>query len=253
MGIVEFTVEKVLDYVIDLIAEPIMNTVVNKVNEKNNIIIFINGNNNESPFSINMKKSTKIDFEDWHKKLELGGDIEIRFDYLREVETYMKNKKSSISEKESKEIYEGVLGIKRKGEILRIMLKNSILERNISDKIQFFSVFVNAAIDKCFQFIKGNNCVEFSDYKTLKVYDTHDLFSFQVSADEYDNILKKSEGKIEIDHYLSFNEFMAFTTDRKIMENEIIPLYLLNNAIREISEERKMPIRDFSTWWISID
>ena len=41
MDIVEFTVEKVLEYFIDLVKEPIKITVVKKINDKNNIYIFI--------------------------------------------------------------------------------------------------------------------------------------------------------------------------------------------------------------------
>jgi len=64
--------------------------------------------------------------------------------------------------------------------------------------------------------------------------------------------LEKSEGKIKIPYFVYFSEFMNWVTDKSVLENEIIPIYLRINAIKEFHTGDKIQVEDFSYWWISL-
>ena len=49
-----------------------------------------------------------------------------------------------------------------------------------------------------------------------------------------------------------FDEFMDLVTDKSILENEIIPIYLKYNAIKELNSGKKKIVEDFFHWWISV-
>ena len=61
-----------------------------------------------------------------------------------------------------------------------------------------------------------------------------------------------SEGKIEVYMFIYFSEFMNCITDKSILEREIMPTYLKENAIREIYGKKEIAIDDFYNWWISV-
>lgn len=213
---------------------------------KKDIHICITGFGCDNPFSLDSKKSTPIDFESWKEKIEFGGHIYFIFDYVNEMKKYL-NKKN-LSENDRKEIYDGIRRVEDAGKIMELMIKKALLEKGISRIIQDFSLFVESAINKCFLFVRYTN----SHSKTLEVYNDIESFKFEISDEEYDNVLKKSNGKIEISHFIYFNEFMDYVTDKSIIEREIIPIYLKINAIKETSERKEVVIKDFYNWWISI-
>lgn len=213
---------------------------------KKDIHISITGFNNDNPFSLDSKKSTPIDFVSWNEKMESGGHIYFVFDYVNEMKKFL-NKKN-LSENNRKEIYDGIRRVEDVGKIMELMIKKALLEKSISCKIQDFPLFVESVINKCFLFARHTK----SYSKTLEVYNDIESFKFEISDDEYDNVLKKSDGKIEISHFIFFDEFMDYVIDKSILEREIIPIYLKINAIKETSEKKEIPIKDFYNWWISI-
>lgn len=234
------------NFVFGLVKEPITKIAKKNSNKKNNIYLFITGYNNENPFSLDLKKSTAVDFSSWEKKMKSGGDIFIEFEYIGEMKKYMKKK--GIDEKRRKEYHDGIKRVENTGEIIKLMIKKALLEKAVSGKIREFSVFVEETVNKCFQFIKPKK----NGSKTLEVYNGSKSFKFEISEDEYTNVLKESEGKIEIGYYIYFNEFMSYVTDKSILESEIIPTYLKQNVIREINEKKEIAIEDFYNWWISV-
>lgn len=220
--------------------------IVLKSNKKKDIHICITGSDNDNPFSLDSKKSTPIDFVSWNIKMESGGHIYFIFDYVSEMKKYL-NKKN-LSENERKEIYDGIRRVEDTGKIMELMIKKALLEKSISCKIQNFPLFVESTINKCFLFIRHTK----SYSKTLEVYNNKESFKFEISDEEYDNVFKKSKGRIEISHFIYFSEFMSYVTDKSILEREIIPIYLKINAIKETSERKEIAIKDFYNWWISI-
>lgn len=215
-------------------------------NKKKDIHICITGYDNDNPFSLNAKKSTPIDFVSWNKKMESGGHIYFIFDYVNEMKKHL-NKKN-LSENDRKEIYDGIRRVENTGKIMELMIKKALLEKTISCKIQDFPLFVESTINKCFLFVRHTK----SSSKTLEVYNDKESFKFEISDEEYDNVFKKSTGKIESSYFIYFNEFMNYVTDKSILEREIIPIYLKINAIKETSERKEIAIKDFYNWWISI-
>lgn len=215
-------------------------------NKKKNMYIFITGFNNDNPFSINYKKSTPIDFVSWNEKIKSGGKIICVFEYTNEMNNYLK--KNKVSEKKRKEIYDGIRRVEDVGKIIELMIKKALLEERISDRIQDFPLFVESAIHKCFGFIRPQKeCT-----KTLEVYNGNNSFKFDISEEEYNEVFKKSEGKIGISDFMFFNEFMNLVTDKSILESEIMPTYLKINAIQEVYKGKEIAIEDFNNWWISI-
>lgn len=216
-----------------------------KSNKKKDIHIYITGFDNDNPFSLDAKKSTPIDFVSWNTKMESGGHIYFIFDYVYKMKKHL-NKKS-LSENDRKEIYDGIRRVEDTGKIMELMIKKALLEKSISSKIQDFPLFVESTINKCFLFCRHTN----SHSKTLEVYNDKESFKFEISDEEYDNVFKKSTGKIEISHFIYLNEFMNYVTDKSILEREIIPIYLKTNAMKETSERKEIAIKDFYNWWIS--
>lgn len=217
-----------------------------KNNKKEDIHICITGLENDTPFSLDSKKSTPIDFVSWKIKMESGGHILVILDYVNEMKKYL-NKKN-FSENDRKKIYDGIRDVENNGKIMGLMIKKALLEQSISDQIQDFPLFVESTISKCFLFARhAKSCS-----KTLEVYNGKESFKFEISDGEYDTVFKKSTGKIEIPHFIYFNEFMNYVTDKSILEREIIPTYLKIHIIEETREGKEIAVKDFRNWWISI-
>ena len=248
MEIISFIME-CINFILDLVKNPITKIVKNNSNKKNNIYVFITGYNNDNPFSIDLKKSTPIDFSSWNRKMKTGGKIILNFEYVDEMKKYLKKKK--INEKERKACYERIENIEKVGEIVKLMIEKALTEEVISRRIQEFSVFVEGTLSKCFQFVIPNSPSE--EYlRTLEVYNGSKSFKFYISESEYVNVLKLSEGKIEVYMFVYFSEFMNYITDKSILEREIMPTYLKENATREIYGNKEIPTDDFYNWWISL-
>lgn len=239
------------NFIFGLVKEPITKVVKRISNKKKNIYIVITGYNNENPFAFDFKKSTPIDFISWNEKMESGGDIFFKFEYVNEMKKFLKKK--NINEKVRKECHDGIRRVEDIGEIMKLMIKKALLEESVSCRIQEFSVFVEGTVNKCFQFIRPIDKTNENNSKTLEVYDNNSKsFKFEISREEYANVLKKSGGKIKIPYFIFFSEFMSYVTDRSILESEIIPTYLKINAIQEINGRKKIVIEDFYNWWISV-
>lgn len=93
--------------------------------------------------------------------------------------------------------------------------------------------------------------LEKTSHMCQKLYYGTESFKFDISDDDYTTVLEKSGGEIEIPHCVFFNEFASWVTDKYILENEIIPIYLKINAIRELDSGNEIPVKDFSHWFIS--
>lgn len=215
-------------------------------NKRKNIYIFITGYNSDSPFSLDSKKSTPVDFVSWSEKLNSGGDIFFILGYVNEMNKVLKNKK--FSEKDRKKAYEGIKYEEDKAKIMKLMIKKAIFDKKISDKIQDFSLFFESTTKKCFQLSACNA----NNSKMLAVYNGKTSFQFAISQEEYENVLKRSDGKIKMPYYVYFDEFMQYVSDKSIMDSEIIPTYLKIIAIKEKAQEKEIAVEDFYYWWISI-
>lgn len=218
--------------------------------ENNNIYIYIKYANNEG-FNIDFERSTEVDFYDWHSKVKSGGEIIIDNEYINIIENYLNDSKKSISEEDRKVFYDGIKNIVKCDEIIKIMIRKALIEDVISNKIKRFSCFVKATADICFPQSYAYNNVREDKPHVLEVYYGTESFKFDISDDDYTNVLEKSGGEIEIPHCVFFNEFASWVTDKYILENEIIPIYLKINAIRELDSGNEIPVKDFSHWFIS--
>ena len=216
-----------------------------------NIYIFIKFDNVEG-FRLDLTSSTEVDFCDWYNIIKSGGEIIINNEYVNEIEKYLKENKKSISEENRKEFHDGIKYTTECGEIMKIMIRKALLENTISDKIKRFSDFVKVTADRCFLHSRQYNNTSESHLNMLEVYNGKRSFKFQISDAEYANVLEKSEGKIKIPYFVYFSEFMNWVTDKSVLENEIIPIYLRINAIKEFHTGDKIQVEDFSYWWISL-
>lgn len=233
-----------------LVKKPVSMMIKKYVSNKNNVNIFITGFNVPSPFSLDTKKSSKIDFGSWHEKIKSGGTIVIKLGYVNEVKKHLKKK--NISEKERKVFDDGIRRIEKTAKIMEIMIKKSLLEECISNNIQSFSLFIENVTNKCFESLRGTSLKQ--DYTTLAVYSDggKDSFQFNLAKDEYNNVLDRSNGKIKFQYFIFFNEFMNCVDDKSIMEREIMPIYLKILAIKEENQKKEVPCVNFSNWWISV-
>ena len=248
MEIVTFIID-CLKSLWELLKNPITKRVEKANNKKKNIHIVFTTFNSENSISLDFKKSTPIDFMSWKEKIESGGNIVITFEHVNEIKKFLKKK--NISEKTCKECYEEIRRVERMGAIMKSMIEKALLAEKVSCRIQEFSIFVESTANKCFPPLKSND----NDAIILKVYNnTHNskLFSFEISGEEYNNVLEKSEGKIAIPFYVYFSEFMNYLSDKSILEREIIPEYLKSIARDEIATGKEIVIEDFYNWWISI-
>lgn len=219
--------------------------------EKDNIYIFIK-HDKEEGFNIDLESGTEIDFEDWYNKLKSGGKIVINNKYINEIEKFIQENKKTMSEEKRKKLHDAKKSIIRYGEIMELMIQKALFEDIISDKIRSFSDFVKATFYICFEYSKYYSNTSEKKSHILQVYYGSKSFKFNISDDEYVNILKESEDRIRIPHFVFFDEFMNWVTDKSILDKEIIPVYLKINAIRELDNGEEIPVEDFSHWWISI-
>ena len=165
----------------------------------------------------------------------------------------MQENKKTMSAEKRKKFHDAKKNIIRYGEIMELMIQKALFEDIISDKIKSFSDFVKAAFDICFNCTRQHYYTRKDNLHKLDVYNARsESFSFNISDDEYVNILKESKDAIRIPHGVSFGEFMSWVTDKSILDKEIIPVYLKTNAIRELYTGEEIPVEDFSHWCISI-
>lgn len=251
MLIVSLLVEKISELIVDLGWEKTIKVVKEYIGKKNNIYIFIK-HDNEEGFNIDIESGTEIDFDDWYNKLKLGGKIVINNRYINEIEKIMQENKKTMSEENRKKFYDAKKSIIRYGEIMELMIQKALFEDIISDKIKSFSDFVKAAFDICFNCTRQHHYTGKDNLHKMDVYMSSKSFSFNISDDEYVHILKESEDRIRIPHFVFFDEFMNWVTDKSILDKEIIPVYLKIKAIRELDNGEEIPVEDFSHWWISI-
>lgn len=251
ISVISFIME-CFSFVFGLVKKPVPMMIKKYVSNKNNVNIFITGFNDPSPFSLDTKKSSKIDFELWHEKIKSGGVIVIKLGYVNEVKKHLKKK--NISEKDRKDIYDGIKRIEKTAKIMDIIIKKSLLEECVSNKIQYFSHFMESVTNKCFESLRGRTNLT-QDYTTLVVYSDggKNSFQFNIAKDEYNNVLAKSNEKIKIPYFIFFNEFMNWVDDKSIMESEIMPTYLKILVIKEVNQKKEVPCADFSNWWISVE
>ena len=251
MLIVSLLVEKISELIVGLGWEKTIKVVKEYIGKKNNIYIFIK-HDNEEGFNIDLESGTEIDFEDWYNKLKSGGKIVINNKYINEIEKFIQENKKTMSEEKRKKLHDAKKSIIRYGEIMELMIQKALFEDIISDKIRSFSDFVKATFYICFEYSKYYSNTSEKKSHILEVYYGTKSFKFNISDDEYVNILKESKDQIRIPHSVSFGEFMSWVTDKSILDKEIIPVYLKINALRELNTGKKIPLEDFSHWCISI-
>ena len=189
----------------------------------------------------------------WYEKLRRGGDIEVKLEYIDEAKKTLGrlNKSGEKYEEMRKVIHDQMREIEGKGETIKIVIKNSILERCISDNIKNFPDFVIAVIDKVFRHVRGDSTFERS--VKLAVYEKigGDYFSFYIPLDEYNRVSEKIERKIEIAYMVYLDEVLNYFSDSAIMSREIVPEYLIYNALKERKTGHKITLKNISLWFIS--
>lgn len=111
------------------------------------------------------------------------------------------NKKTMIEEKR-KELHEIKESNIRYGEIMELMIQKALFEDIISDKIKSFSDFFKAAVDICFNCTRQHHYTGKDNLHKMDVYMSSKSFSFNISDDEYVHILKESEDRIRIPHFV---------------------------------------------------
>lgn len=255
MDIIGVVLEKMVEITVDTFWKPLNKFFERKLKERNNVCLVITGQNNEKPFSIDLKKSSRIDFQEWYEKLCRKGDVEVKFEYLDEAKKSIGglDRSDDKYEESCKMIYDYMRGIEGKGEVIKIVIKNSVLERCISDNIKNFSAFVIAVIDKVFRHVRGDNTFNPSELVKLDVYERpgKDYFSFYIPLDEYNRVSEKSEGKIEVPYMVYLDEVLNYFSDSTIMSREILPEYLIYNAFKERDKGHKITLKNISLWHIS--
>lgn len=194
--------------------------------KRNNIYIFI-ADRAEKRFSINYEKSTKIDYNDWSDKINKGGELFVECEWSKEIEKGLSDK--SIDKKTSKEIKNAIRILDKREDRIKSMLMIALSDDIISSKISCFPCVVDAIIDKYFSAYRENDR---EDEKIVLAAYNHknQHFNFEISKDEYLNVLDKSNGRIKIIHFVSFKEFITMLNDKTILESEIIPSYLMSNV-----------------------
>ena len=255
MDIIGVVLEKIVEITVDTFWKPLDKFFARKLKERNNVRLFITSQNNEKPFSIDLKKSSRIDFQDWYEKLCRKGDVEVKFEYLDEAKKSLGglDRSDDKYEESCKTLHDTMRSIEEKGEVIKIVIKNSVLESCVSDNIKNFPVFVTAVIDKVFKYVRGDNTVKRSELVKLDVYtiDGRDYFSFYVPLYEYNKVSEKTEGSIEIRCMNYLSEVLDYFSDSTIMYSEIIPEYLIYNALKERNIGHKITLKNISSWFIS--
>lgn len=195
---------------------------------------------------MNYEKSTKIDYNDWSDKINKGGELFVKCEWSMEIEKGFSDK--NLDEKTSKEIKNAIKILDKHEDRIKSMLVIVLSDDIISSKISCFSRVVDAIIDKYFSAYRENDS---EDEKIVIAAYNHKKqhFNFEISKDEYLNILDKSNGRIKIIHFVSFKEFITMLNDKTILESEIIPSYLMSN-VKTVNSG--LPIEDFLYWDISV-
>lgn len=213
--------------------------------KRNNIYFFIT-DRAEKRFSINYEKSTKIDYNDWSDKINKGGELFVECEWSKEIEKGLSDK--NLDEKTSKEIKDAIRILDKHEDRIKSMLMTALSDDIISSKISCFPCVVEAIIDKYFSAYRENDSKD--EKIVLAVYNhKNQHFNFEISKDEYLNVLDKSNGRIKIIHFVSFKEFITMLNDKTILESEIIPSYLMS-TVKTVNSG--VPIEDFMNWDISV-
>ena len=213
--------------------------------KRKNIYFFIT-DRAEKRFSINYEKSTKIDYNDWSDKINKGGELFVECKWSKEIEKGLSDK--NIDEKTSKEIKDSIRILDKHEDRIKSMLMTALSDDIISSKISCFPCVVDAIIDKYFSAYRENDS---EDEKIVLAAYNHknQHFNFEISKDEYLNVLGKSNGRIKIIHFVDLKEFITMLNDKTILESEIIPSYLMSTAK---TTNREVPIEDFMYWDVSV-
>jgi hypothetical protein len=255
MEVIDVVLGRIVEITVDILWKPLKKIFERKLKEKNNVRLVITGRENEKPFSIDLKKSTRIDFQKWYEKLCRKGEVEVKFEYFDEAKKTLGglNRSDEKYEESCKMIHDAMRSIEEKGEVIKLVIKNSVLECCISDNIKTFPVFVTAVIDKVFKHVRGDNTVNRRELVKLDVYtrDGRDYFSFYIPLDEYNRVSEKSERKIEIPCMVYLDEVLDYFSDSAIMSREIVPEYLIHNALKERNTGHKITLKNISLWFIS--
>lgn len=209
--------------------------------KRNNINIFIS-DRAEKRFSINYEKSTKIDYNDWSDKINKGGELFVECEWSKEIEKGLSDK--NIDEKTSKEIKNAIRTLDKRGDRIKSMLMMALSDDIISSKISCFPCVVDAIIDKYFSAYRENDRED--EKIVLAIYNhKNQHFNFEISKDEYLNVLDKSNGRIKIIYFVDLKEFITMLNDKSILESEIIPSYLMSTVK---TANKGIPIEDFMYW-----
>lgn len=212
--------------------------------KRNNIYIYISYNS-ENLYSINYKRSTAIDYLDWYKKINEGGKLYVEFEWSKVAEKQLNAK--NIDEKTIKTTKSVLRDLDNKANRIKKMIIIALLNDNISSKISCFPNAVEAIINKYLSVFRSKE----KEVETivLEVYkDQNSNFKFEIPKEEYTKILDISKGRINISYYVQFYEFMNMIEDKTILENEIIPSYLMTN----VGIYHENLIEDFTNWYISL-
>lgn len=216
------------------------------IKQRKNIYIFVTGYNDDKPFSFDYRRSTPIDFVSWQKKIKSGGKIILVFDYIRDTEKSMKFKGLNVGAEI--ELSVGLKQINEIGEIIETMLNKALTEMVIWRNVNDFKLLVENIVNICFLFARPMK----KNLKPVKVYYDNKKFVFDITEEEYENVLVKTIKDVRTGRALSFRTFMETVNDKTILEREIIPLYLKINALKEQEKGMKIEVEDFFYWNVSL-
>lgn len=219
-----------------------------------NIHIYITDSHSENPLTVDLKKTTKISYASWYAKVNSGGDIYVHLEDVRIIKKYIKKNKD-IEEKDYKAFIDFITHREHKEELIKTLVTMGLKEENISKNIKNFSQFVNIIVEKCLDHLKLGHHIEDKKTVLLAVYNEKKPgFKFRISEEEYLDVCKRSEDRIRVPRFYSFNEFMNDVTDKSILEKEVLPMYLISIVMEERNLNKKITVEDlFGQWWISLD
>ena len=200
------------------------------------IYIVVKGLKNERPWEIDLSRSTPINFVEWHRKLESGGQLNIEFDYIKDTNRDIKENK--LDEEDIKKLHSSIERVKENG-----------------DRINNFQLFVESVVSKhvpssgTYPQMKG----ETIDYVILEAWnEKSDSFKFSISTSEYNSVSVKTEKSLKCPRSICLSEFIELVKDKSILEKEIIPIYLMKHLRQERSSTNEIPLDDIYWWWVSI-
>ena len=215
--------------------------------------IIVKGLKNERPWEIDLSRSTPINFVEWHRKLKSGGQLNIEFDYIKDTNRDIKENK--LDEEDIKQLHSSIERVKENGERIKQIIKKSVLDKKISQKIKNIQLFVESVVSKhvpssgAYSQMKG----ETIDYVILEAWnEKNESFKFSISTSEYNSVSVKTEKSLKCPRSIFLSEFIELVKDKSILEKEIIPIYLMKHLRQERSSTNEIPLDDIYWWWVSI-